>query len=372
MKCAGCLKVFKAANCIKCTAITCDRSFCSLCVNTSTMTADRKKLWKCFECCTSEKKTDNTSTPHRTDLVVPQDSQHATKDSLTSTPERDDSAIKDLTNEVRCLVQEICSLKGKLEDATKSLTRCHERLDELHASMEKNEVRLKILEARDSEIALLKAEISELKTDVSLHAQHQLRNEIEVCGIHEHPNENLHHTILVAARLMGVEMENRDIDWAMRVGPKRKAPASSNKESSNPASTDYDKMKDPPATAKPADKPALPRPVVVRLLRKSTCDQFLSAAKTRRNITSADLEIAGPPLKIFYNERLTKTNRQLFRKARDATKLHNFFYCWCTQGSIYIRKQDGKPAIRILSQQQLDSITGSLPTAAADTTTAHA
>ncbi|CAB3243313.1 unnamed protein product [Arctia plantaginis] len=97
---------------------------------------------------------------------------------------------------------------------------------------------------------------------------------------------------LLAAKI-GVELSDNEIDWIERVGPKRPPPEINQ--------------------SKPEQK--LPRPVVVRLQRRNKRDLTLKAAKTRRNLTTTDLELNGPDLKVFFNERLTKENRNLFRAA---------------------------------------------------------
>ena len=57
------------------------------------------------------------------------------------------------------------------------------------------------------------------------------------------------------------------------------------------------------------------RPVIVRFLRRSKRDEIIRAVKTRRNIMSARLDTPGKSLKLFYNERLAKINRELFHEA---------------------------------------------------------
>ncbi|CAH2088132.1 unnamed protein product [Euphydryas editha] len=218
------------------------------------------------------------------------------------------------------------------KDVTLSLERCHERLDELGVSVTKSESRIKVLEDNQKEVMDLKSTLSQMQSEMNIQAQSALRNEFELAGIPEKPNESLHHIVLLAARKVGVELEDRDIDSISRVGPRILSTSTSQVDAK------------------------LPRPVVVRLLRRLTRDQILKAAKSRRNITSADLEIPGNPLKVYFNERLTRENRILFREARIKAKEKGYAYCWTSQGSLFVRQREGKAAIPIRSREDLNRI----------------
>lgn len=335
MRCAGCLK----KNCtdtsgISCSDTSCRNIYCSLCIDASKFTAEDKVKWTCPDCraLSRAKKTgDNSHTPVRGTT----DSQVTTRKKQTSNPEAVD--IKELTGEIRFLREDITLLRARLEETTLSLTRCHERLDGLGITLSNQETRIKHLEGCEKENFVLKAKVAQLQNDMSAQAQNLLRNEIELSGIPETPNESLFHTILVAARKVGVELEDKDIDWVSRAGPRRPPPESHE------------------AHAR------LPRPVVVRLLRRGKRDELLKAAKLRRNVTSADLDISGTSLKVFFNERLTKENRMLFRDARIKCKENGFAQCFCSHGVIFIRKRDGKPATIVRNHSDLAGVTSEVP-----------
>ncbi|XP_063547569.1 uncharacterized protein LOC134755021 [Cydia strobilella] len=236
--------------------------------------------------------------------------------------------IKELVTEVRALTLEIHDLKKKLDESSTSLNRCHERLDELLSTQKSTDARLKVLEQRDEEFVLLQNRVNELECTINMQAQTHLKNEVEIIGIPETSNENLQHTILLAARKMGVELSEQDVDWVQRVGPRRAVAPENN----------------------------FARPVVVRLLRRAKRDQILKASKSRRNITSNDLDVEGPARKIFYNERLTKENRRLFREARETSTRAGYKFCWCHQGTIYMRRKEGTAAVPIRKKEDLHKI----------------
>lgn len=332
MKCEGCLKRVKEY--IICTSGVCKKTFCCLCVNFKTLTPGRKNTWICPDCLSKNKKGgDNSSTPIRNNNLLVEDQNVTYRKKATSDPGylqdlepelSTKTEIKELIVEMRSLTQEISMLKEKLETATTSLTRCHERLDHLQTVVSATEDRVDKIAAEQKLIPQLNTQIIELQQELKQQAQDHLRNELEITGLPENQIENLTHIVLVVAKKIGVELEERDIDWIQRMGPPRKA------------------------NADPSEK-RYPRSIVLRLLRREKRDIVLKAARVRRNLMSADVDVPGPSSKIFINERLTKDNRILFREARNVSKQNNYAYCFCSQGKIYIRKREGIPAIHIRS-----------------------
>lgn len=330
MKCAGCLKNTKDVNHIKCTLSECGKVFCSLCINLNVITSERKKLWKCPDCCAIVKKGDNSLTPVRATNEMTNVTTRKKPEIIIDSSRLE---IKELIAEVRLLTTEITSLKQKFEEATTSLTRCQERLEELRVVTTSNDKRIKYLENRTQEIPLLQASVQQLKMELNIQEQNHLGNEIELSGIPEQQNENLHHIVLLAARKIGVELDDSDLDWVSRAGTR-------------------DRVKTTMQSSK------FPRPVVARLLRRTKRDEILRSAKSRKNIMSKDLDIHGESLRIYCNERLTKENRLLFRDARKHAKQHGYAFCWCNRGSIYIRQREGKAAIPIRSREDINNVFG--------------
>lgn len=291
-----------------------------MCINISSMPAEKKKSWKCLDCCAKKKKGgDNSLTPVR-----------AAEENVTFRKKCDETSegnlhneVRELTEEVRLLTREISSLKGRLENATLSLTGCQARLDELTTTIASNDSRIRILENRDKEVKSLENKVLELQQEVNAQHQQQLRNEIEIVGIPECNSENLHHIAFLAAKKVGVDLTECDIDWVTRAGPRVKRAITVENDSK------------------------FSRPIVVRLLRRHKRDELLKASKTRKNLSSADLDVPGKSNKIYVNERLTKENRMLFRAARAKSREHDYAFCWVTNSNIFIKQCEGKAAIPI-------------------------
>ncbi|KAL0880690.1 hypothetical protein ABMA27_001906 [Loxostege sticticalis] len=234
--------------------------------------------------------------------------------------------LSSLFTELRQLRHELSEVKHQNREIKTQMTSLSETLKQTLNEHSKQ------LQHVDLEIANLKSTVGILQQQLAARDQDSLRNHLEISGITEESNENLSHVVLVASRKIGIELAESDIEDVQRVGSR-----------SGKSKTDTQNK--------------IPRPIVVKLLRKCKRDDILRAAKSRRSVTSEDI-VAGQPSKIFFNERLTKENRNLFRDARLRTKEYGFRYCWVRSGNIYVRKGDGKPAIRITSNDDLDEKVG--------------
>lgn len=102
-----------------------------------------------------------------------------------------------------------------------------------------------------------------------------------------------------------------------------------------------------------------PRPIVVRLARKSVRDQLLRAARVRRGATTQDTGLPGPHHRFYINERLTKLNRQLFRQARELGEKLNWRFIWTRDGKIYVRQGANSNRFIIKNEQDLKRVFGS-------------
>ncbi|KAJ8707722.1 hypothetical protein PYW07_011399 [Mythimna separata] len=192
-----------------------------------------------------------------------------------STSTENEPSVADLFSEIRLLRQDVKDVKSQLSTVSSTLT---EKIEEYE----------KRLEEKDRDIKHLSDSVAELQYYRETQEQLQMRNEIEIIGLPEQPSENLTHMILVTSKKLGVELQENDIDQVQRVGAK--------------------------CTNSPS-KPPTSRPVVVKLLRGAKRDELLSAAKSRRNLTSSDI-VRGTSATVYLNERLSQANRKLFGEAR--------------------------------------------------------
>lgn len=96
-------------------------------------------------------------------------------------------------------------------------------------------------------------------------------------------------------------------------------------------------------------------PIVVKYSSEFFRDRVLSAFKVKRDITVKNLGFAGDT-KIFINEFLSKTKRQLFYKAKLFKAERNFKYLWVKNGKIYLKENDDSKRFLVKNQNVFDLI----------------
>ncbi|KAI5641898.1 hypothetical protein NE865_05897 [Phthorimaea operculella] len=245
-------------------------------------------------------------------------------------------------------------LANEQKDLKASITSAEQKIKQLETSNSQlqSEVRSLAQRINKCDIIPLKAQISKLEGELNTRAQSSLLNEIEISGLVETANENLHHTVQVTARKIGINLEKCDIDWITRVGPKQNSIQSVQNSHGIPNNS--------PSLTETDGKQAAnqrPRPVVVRFTRKSRRDEFMRASKSRKDLTNEDIENCKTSQKIYINERLTKENRQLFRTARKVASQAEYKHTWTNNGNIFMRKGDGQffPVIHIRTEADLEN-----------------
>lgn len=343
--CGGCSKLIEDDYYMTCSQ--CKNKYDLICILVPkdkyfSLTQTQKDNWLCPSCVSSRPKGDNTSTPLRSSTTPASLNSSFTCNNVNMSrgsrptagksknnkddaqPNHDMSAI---ITELRQLRQEIIDVKNQNVEIKTQMSSMSDHL--AHTLKEHS----KIMKNAQIEIDNLKATVGNLQHQLALREQDSLKNDLEITGLNEKENENLLQIVMVTSQKIGVNLVESDIDEVVRVGRKQQ------RQEAN------------------INKRLMSRPIVVRLVRRGKRDELLKAAKSRRNITSENV-VDGQHTPIYLNERLTKENRQLFQQARLRSKEHNFRYCWIRNGGIFVRRSDGKPAIRIATKQNLDEKVG--------------
>lgn len=99
---------------------------------------------------------------------------------------------------------------------------------------------------------------------------------------------------------------------------------------------------------------SLQRPVIVEFTSTLLKENLLNAVKTfNKNKTKVDklntshLNYKQPIKPIYVSELLTQKIQRLFFNARNFQKNAGFKFCWTSRGSVYLRKDENMPQVRI-------------------------
>lgn len=254
-----------------------------------------------------------------------------------ASPVKKDDEIS-LAREMQFFRSEIAAMRIELSNINSIFEKLSHAVQGLDSRIGSLEQRVQILEDRpaaaSSEVKDLTDTVERLKLELNDRDQELLTTEVEIAGIPETKNENPIHLAVLVAQKLSVEVDPKDIVCAERVGMRR--------------TTDNDVGADN----------GRPRALAVRLTRRALRDELLHAARRARGADTAGFDLPGTPRRFYVNERLTRTNRQLFYKARQEGSRLNWKYVWTRDGRIYVRRQPNTQALRVRSEDDLEKIFG--------------
>ncbi|XP_039748749.1 uncharacterized protein LOC120625687 [Pararge aegeria] len=254
-------------------------------------------------------------------------------------PSMHDDVASSIVAELRLLRSEISCFRGEMAQLNASII-------EFNCRVEKMEARLSQLEAQSTSRELgdqdnVQSVISHLQEQLNERDQDLLSNNVEISGLQEIAGENLINLISLVGKKLGVDVDDRDVVSAERVGPRRVSVGS--------GVGDAD-----------GQLRQRPRPVVVRLARRAVRDNLLHAARVRRGADTSGIISDSAPRRFYVNEHLSRMNRQLFYKAREEARKNNWKYVWTKGGRIYIRHTSSAPVHRVRTEADIERFFGSV------------
>ncbi|CAH2049804.1 unnamed protein product, partial [Iphiclides podalirius] len=151
---------------------------------------------------------------------------------------------------------------------------CSKNLEEIDTRVTKLENRMEE-QVHKCEFKELEETIGELRIQLNERDQDLLANDFEISGIPEQKGENAINTVLLCAKKLGLDVDQRKMVHAERVGNLRKAINSSQE-----------------------GVPVGPRRIVVRMSRRALRDEFIRSARVRRTLTTESLGLPAQALAV--------------------------------------------------------------------------
>lgn len=100
-------------------------------------------------------------------------------------------------------------------------------------------------------------------------------------------------------------------------------------------------------------------PIIVKFTRRGVRDNLYKARTKLKNITSGNLGLGRQgENKIFIQESLTSSRKDLFHNCNEFKKKFKFRYIWSYYGNIFLRKDEASPSVKICSPKDLAKLEG--------------
>lgn len=322
MKCVECHSVLHLGQC----AGIADATF-------TTMGASKREKWRCRRC----RSGDSRSGAGAADAVS-QDDPLAFSAQLASVNQKLDMllSLKESVDTLLTLpakVDALLALRPTVEwlrttvDAVeKSVTFLNDKYDSVVTDLTAQKQLTKNMEA---EVGTLRNTVKEqansirlLQTEINELDQQQRLSNMEIQGLPSTPKENLSVVLCDLASKIGLsQFQPSDVLSARRLPPKK------------------------------TDKPGTATLILVSFASVSLKEQWMGCRGRLR-----ELSHAGLAPKIFFNENLSRSNRELFWKARMKGKEKQYKYIWTKNGQIYAKKSDGTTVLRIASVGDIEKL----------------
>lgn len=292
----------------------------------TTMGPSKREKWRCRTCRAKEGRGGaDVSSQEESSVVLVQ---------LKDLNEKIDSLMSIKANVETLLglpskVEELMSLKPTVErlqntvgEVQKAVEFLSNRYDTLLLTVSENERKMKELKAESDGLkAAVSAQalaIQRLQHEANDSEQYSRLANMEISGMPVSPRENLTECVRVLAdKLALTDFQTTDILAIHRLPAKR---------DSTPV-------------------------VLIRFASVGVKDRWMGARAKLRSLVES-----GTTSKLYFNENLTRANKELFWLARTRGKEKRFKYVWVKGGKIFAKKNESAPLVRIIFPSDVDKI----------------
>jgi hypothetical protein len=330
--CIMCNKGF-AFNAYKCICISCNSTSHLKCISDFNNSIEEynkvKSVWQCLTC-VQESTKQAVSAP---DKALSAGGQMSGPDRALSagghsgSADSGDVSLSVIMNEILSFRNEVkrtnADFKESMDKYSEWIVDNGRKIEEAANTIKQLVTDIDVI--RQENVNLKKA-LSELTTKVEFLEQSSKDNTIEIQGIPFEPNENLIELVQKVSSAVNFACDPSMIDKCYRIRP----------------------------TFGATDKPGS---IVVRFVRNVDMQLFVKKRREKRNLNTRDIGfLQGNSSVIYVNNSLTPSKRKLLRAARLCRSEKHYTFVWVSGGRIFLRKNQGDPAIEIKREEDLEKL----------------
>lgn len=322
------------------------------------LTRQFKESWSCLNCiqAKSRRRGDNSNTPvgriqaptlpappTRLDCGSPQPAPVPIPEALTSqvasiadhsTTSSNPSTMLILQKLERiehqlcrldALSNDVKDVKSELNGVKDSMNFHSDQVANLSRKVESFDNQLKVMSVLKCEVSALKDEVKIIKSDQEIKDQWARRSNIELIGVPEKNSEMLMDIVDRLAKVSNFQLQPYDIDFVTRVA---------SKDSGN----------------------GRPKPIIIKMLARHRKDDFLTALRKMKNLSTNHIGYPDQSRRIFANDHLTSANKQLLNRVKILAKDKNYKFVWVKNCMIKVRQNEKSPTQIIYNELDLKKI----------------
>lgn len=191
------------------------------------------------------------------------------------------------------------------------------------------------LSSLEKDLSDARVNINSLSDQLRMKEQQGRLNNLEISGVTFKKGENLYNILNTIASKVNFSLSPSDVDYIHRV---RRYPHQ------NLATNDASKLS--------SDIPN----IIVRFTQRKRKNDLLAAVRSRRGLSTADLDVDGPSRPVFVNDHLAPQNKQLYSQARKIGREMGYKYIWLSDCKIFLRKTDNSKVLHISCVDDISKI----------------
>ncbi|XP_013188339.1 uncharacterized protein LOC132903324 [Amyelois transitella] len=213
--------------------------------------------------------------------------------------------LKSLTADVAVIKAEMSDLKASVEMA--------------HSAFASLDARVKSVEKALTEIPDLQEEVCRLRQELEDRDQWARANNVEIRGVPLRKGENLYEIAERIGELSNFPIRRESISYIARI---------------------------------PTRVPDAEKPIIISFNNRYIKEDLVASARKSKQLTLAGLGFSatGP---FYVNDHLTQKNKTLLSKARSLARETDFRYVWVKHAKIMARKSDTSPVFIIRNEKDL-------------------
>lgn len=246
------------------------------------------------------------------------------------------SSASELTKEclVRILEQfkievfeELKTFKSDMTELSSSVQFVSDALDTSNKLMTDIREELTNLKKENKELrehsTILSTEVRDLKERLRNLEQYTRKNNVEVSGIPETAGENVLDIVSDMGAVLGVEINEHQVNAAHRV-------------------PSYKKDRTPS--------------IVIQFNTRVTKDTLLAKFREMKTLSAHQVNPVFPQQKVYVNEHLSPENKVFLARLKQKCKEVGYTYAWCRDGKFFVRRETGENSKKISSYDDFSKI----------------
>lgn len=241
------------------------------------------------------------------------------------------SEVADIKTDNKQFREDIIEIRNDIKqfkkEVNESIELCFNKIEDCESTLEKNKTKINknedVIQDLVSENIVLKKQLSETKKMLRAAEQYSRSNCIEIHGVPEEKSERIMDIVKRVGRTLNFEVKEEMIDAVHRLA-----------KTNNQAH----------------------RGIIVKFCRRLDLEQLRAKTRVKNGFSASELGYHSES-KVFINLSLSRDTRLLWSETRNVRKEQKYKFAWISNsGKIFLRKEEGSPAILISDSADLKNL----------------